>query len=127
MTDIDTLKRKRAVAKGKITRIYNIAAGYSDNPDTLDGKTANCIKTSLGRLEVAWQHFADIQDEILILDDVDEDEENQEYADQEKRFDETKTLLSDIMDKLTMEGKTVSPVLPTLIAPTSTSSNGHLN
>ncbi|KAJ8962243.1 hypothetical protein NQ318_018215 [Aromia moschata] len=75
MTEINNLEkliRKRAVAKGNLTRFKNFLANLdANNPDLLE------LEVRLKKLDLCWQAFCDIQLEIDILDDNPNDHEQE--------------------------------------------------
>ncbi|KAJ8946765.1 hypothetical protein NQ318_018974 [Aromia moschata] len=75
MTEINNLEkliRKRAVAKGNLTRFKNFLDNLdANNPDLLE------LEVRLKKLDLCWQAFCDIQLEIDILDDNPNDHEQE--------------------------------------------------
>ncbi|KAJ8947301.1 hypothetical protein NQ317_003027, partial [Molorchus minor] len=70
VANLEKLKRKRAIAKGNLTRFKNFIDNLNtENPDLLE------LELRLRKLDSCWQTFSEIQLEIEMIDDVQENEQ----------------------------------------------------
>ncbi|KAJ8912395.1 hypothetical protein NQ315_013461 [Exocentrus adspersus] len=74
MADLDKLIRKRAVAKGNLTRFKHFVENLDkENPDLLQ------LELRLKKLDLCWQSFCEIQTEIELLDESEGEMERQNF------------------------------------------------
>ncbi|KAJ8961472.1 hypothetical protein NQ318_014720 [Aromia moschata] len=114
MTEINNLEkliRKRAVAKGNLTRFKNFLDNLdANNPDLLE------LEVRLKKLDLCWQAFCDIQLEIDILDDNPNDHEQ-----------ERQTFENDYFKYEAMARRLLNPQVGSIVGESGANSNSLVN
>ncbi|KAJ8944541.1 hypothetical protein NQ318_009704 [Aromia moschata] len=114
MTEINNLEkliRKRAVAKGNLTRFKNFLDNLdANNPDLLE------LEVRLKKLDLCWQAFCDIQLEIDILDDNPNDHEQ-----------ERQTFENDYFKYEAMARRLLNPQVGSIVGEPGANSNSLVN
>ncbi|KAJ8945850.1 hypothetical protein NQ317_011583 [Molorchus minor] len=86
---LEKLVRKRAVAKGNLTRFKNFLEGLDqENPDLVE------LELRLTKLDLCWNTFSEIQLEIEMID------EDNEQANEQALNKESHLALRSLLDKL---------------------------